>query len=53
MIDISVKDVKKSFEVGHPVLDGLSFEINAGERVGILGANGCGKTTLFRLLSGR
>ena len=52
MIDISVKDVKKSFEVGHPVLDGLSFEINAGERVGILGANGCGKTTLFRLLSG-
>ena len=52
MIDISVKDVKKSFEVGHPVLDGLSFDINAGERVGILGANGCGKTTLFRLLSG-
>ncbi len=52
MIDISVKNVKKSFEVGHPVLDGLSFEINAGERVGILGANGCGKTTLFRLLSG-
>ena len=52
MIDISVKDLKKSFEVGHPVLDGLSFDINAGERVGILGANGCGKTTLFRLLSG-
>ena len=52
MIDISVKDLKKSFEVGHPVLDGLSFDITAGERVGILGANGCGKTTLFRLLSG-
>ena len=52
MIDISVKDLKKSFEVGHDVLSGLSFEINAGEHVGILGANGSGKTTLFRLLTG-
>lgn len=52
MTDISVQNLKKSFEVGHPVLDGLSFEVAAGERVGILGANGCGKTTLFRILSG-
>ncbi|MFR5782371.1 MAG: ATP-binding cassette domain-containing protein [Oscillospiraceae bacterium] len=52
MTDISVHELKKSFEVGHPVLDGLSFEVAAGERVGILGANGCGKTTLFRILSG-
>ena len=52
MIDIDVKNLKKSFEVGRDVLSGLSFEINAGEHVGILGANGCGKTTLFRLLTG-
>ena len=52
MTDISVQNLKKSFEVGHPVLDGLTFEVAAGERVGILGANGCGKTTLFRILSG-
>ena len=52
MIDIDVKNLKKSFEVGHDVLSGLSFEINAGEHVGILGANGCGKTTLFKLLTG-
>ena len=52
MIDIDVKNLKKSFEVGHDVLSDLSFEINAGEHVGILGANGCGKTTLFRLLTG-
>ena len=52
MIDIDVRNLKKSFEVGHDVLSDLSFEVNAGEHVGILGANGCGKTTLFRLLTG-
>ncbi len=52
MIDISVKNLIKSFEVGENILDGLSFEVDSGERVGILGANGSGKTTLFRLLVG-
>ena len=52
MIDISVNDLVKSFEVGSVLLDGLSFEIHEGECVGIMGRNGCGKTTLFRLLTG-
>ena len=52
MIDISVKGLVKSFEVGQTLLDGLSFEISEGECVGIMGRNGCGKTTLFRLLTG-
>ncbi len=52
MIDISVKNIVKSFEVGNNLLDGVSFEVNAGERVGIMGRNGCGKTTLFRILTG-
>ena len=52
MIDISVQNLVKSFEVGSNVLDGLSFQVNSGERIGILGRNGCGKTTLFRILTG-
>ena len=52
MIDIAVKDLVKSFEFGDNLLDGLSFEIQEGECVAVLGRNGCGKTTLFRILTG-
>ena len=52
MIDISINNLVKSFEVGSVLLDGLSFDIHEGECVGIMGRNGCGKTTLFRLLTG-
>ena len=51
MIDIAVNSLVKSFEIGSNLLDGLTFTINSGERVGILGHNGCGKTTLFRILT--
>lgn len=52
MVDIFVKDLVKSFEVGNNLLDGLSFEVQQGERVGLLGKNGAGKTTVFRILTG-
>lgn len=52
MTDISVNGLVKSFELGKNILDGLSFDIAEGESVGILGHNGCGKTTLFRILVG-
>ena len=52
MAEITVSSLVKSFEIGKNVLDGLSFTVNPGERLGILGHNGCGKTTLFRILVG-
>jgi len=52
MIDVSIRGLTKAFELHKNILDGLSFQVQHGERVGILGRNGAGKTTLFRLMIG-
>ena len=36
-----------------PILEHITFSVNAGERVGLIGPNGCGKSTLMRLLIGQ
>ena len=46
-----IQDVSKSFD-GRPVLKKLSLKVFPGEIVGILGPNGCGKTTLFSMCIG-
>mgnify|MGYP001358972957 FL=1 len=46
-----VKDVSKSFD-GRPILKKLSLKVFPGECVGVLGPNGCGKTTLFQMCIG-
>ena len=52
MIDISVSGLVKSFDLEKRILDGLTFQVDTGERVGLLGKNGAGKTTLFRIITG-
>jgi ATP-binding cassette subfamily F protein 3 len=44
-------DISKSYG-GKTILDGISFVVNAGERIGLVGPNGCGKTTLLRIITG-
>ena len=53
MVDIQVKNLTKFFVIGENLLENLSFEIQEGECVAILGRNGCGKTTLFNILTGQ
>ena len=49
---LSVNGLKKSF-VTRVLFDGLSFEIEKNDHIGFIGVNGCGKSTLFRILEGK
>ena len=49
---IEFQDVSFSYEKSRPVLQDLSFRIETGESVGLIGANGAGKSTVMKLLLG-
>ena len=51
MAVLSLQDVRVSFGEP-PLLDGVSLQLEAGERVGILGRNGTGKSTLMKVVQG-
>ncbi|WP_204139762.1 energy-coupling factor ABC transporter ATP-binding protein [Halomicronema sp. CCY15110] len=51
-VAIALQDVTFSYPDNPDILCGLSIDIREGERVGLIGHNGCGKTTLFMLLCG-
>ena len=46
---LEVKNLKKSFS-GKEVLHGISFSVESGRALGVLGRNGAGKTTTIRIL---
>jgi ATP-binding cassette subfamily F protein uup len=48
---LTAQGVEKSFGLRR-VLSGVSFAVHAEDRIGLVGVNGCGKTTLMKLLVG-
>ncbi len=51
MIVLNVDNISLSFGV-KPILEKVTFSLDEGDRLGIIGVNGCGKSTLFRLILG-
>lgn len=50
MLDISIANAKKNYGFRN-VLNGFSLDVTSGEKIGLIGPNGCGKTTLFKLIT--
>ncbi|WP_069650325.1 ABC-F family ATP-binding cassette domain-containing protein [Caloranaerobacter ferrireducens] len=52
MIVLSCSNLSKSY-VANKILNNISFTINSGEKIGLVGLNGTGKSTLFKILAGK
>ncbi len=48
---LSIHNLSKKF-IERQILENISFQINVGDKIGIIGQNGCGKTTLFKIIQG-
>ena len=51
MVEIGMNNVAKYYGATK-IFENISFEIKTGERIGFIGQNGCGKTTIFKILMG-
>lgn len=49
---LTAHQISKSYSI-NSILENISFTINPGEKVGLIGPNGCGKTTLLEILAGK
>jgi ABC-2 type transport system ATP-binding protein len=52
MAVMEFRNIERAYKANEKVLDGISFDVQPGEVVGLLGRNGAGKTTLIRLAMG-
>ncbi len=50
MIEISLNNIKKNYGFKN-ILNGLNLEIKTGEKISLIGDNGCGKTTIFNIIT--
>ncbi|MGI6193400.1 MAG: ATP-binding cassette domain-containing protein, partial [Christensenellales bacterium] len=50
MVLLTAADIKKSY-ITRTLFSGVSFQVAEGDRVGLIGINGCGKTTLFHIIT--
>ena len=48
---LELKNLVKTYEDGHQAVKGVSFSIEAGKLVGLIGPNGCGKTSMMRCIN--
>ena len=51
MLLLNAESLKKSY-TERRLLDGVSFSINSGEKIGVIGVNGTGKSTLLKIIAG-
>ena len=49
MIELDINNIVKNYGIKN-VLDGLSFEVKTGERIALIGQNGCGKSTVLKMI---
>ncbi|WP_124067733.1 ribosomal protection-like ABC-F family protein [Clostridium sp. E02] len=52
MIEVSMNNLTK-FYGANKIFETISFEVKTGERIGLIGKNGCGKTTIMKIIMGR
>lgn len=51
MIELALKEVEKYFG-GNRIFENITFEVQNGDRVGLIGKNGTGKTTVLKIIAG-
>ena len=51
MILLQLNDISKSFD-GEDIFNHVNFEVKTGERIGVVGRNGTGKSTLMKIIAG-